>query len=129
MSPLTGRAQRRFRQLEIPISQLQAGVYSPKNELVPWGAIATLHPGARDLQERLGIGFSDSYDQLDFVKVALLELPSTRRVALVEHVNAPIAGTEVHAEVDGAPAAQDLLAEVREALELAEGEVAWQRYQ
>ena len=127
MSERAGLDQYRFRQVQIPPGQLQAGVYSPQNKLVPWGAIATLQPGAMDLQEQLGIRFSDSHDQLDYLKIALLEMPSRKCVALVEHSSAPTPGLEVHADVTSAPAAADLLDEILETLGLPEDAVTWRR--
>ena len=128
MSRAINQQPRAFRQLTIPRSQLQEGVFGPSNELVPWGALATLHLDAGELQERLGIAFSDSHDDLDYLKVALLELPSAQRVALIEHRHAPVSGTEVHGDAEHPLAAARLLAEVRDTLGLAEDDVAWQRY-
>ena len=124
-----GSDRRLFKQLELPKWQLEAGVYNPRNELVPWGAVAILRLPPDSLHERLGIQFDQSYDDLDFVKVALLELVrSGKRVALVEHVHAPVRGTEIHAEVDRPAAAKDLVNELTEALELAHGDLLWQRF-
>lgn len=128
MSALPDRSRRRVRQIDIPTAQLETGVYGPHNTLVPWGAIATLQLGARDLGQRSGIHFAESYDQLDSLWIALLELPSRRHVALVEHLHAPVAGIEVHAAAQEASAAEELLAETMQELALRETDVVWRRF-
>jgi len=119
----------RSRQIQIPEAQLEAGVYGPANTLVPWGMIATLHPRAQTLTRHVGLQFADSFDAVDTLKVALIETPSAVRVALVDHVGAPVPATEVHANVSDPRAAEQLLREVLVALKLGNEEVVWRRPQ
>ena len=127
MSPLIHRADRRARQIPIPDAQLKAGVYGPANRLVPWGMIATLVPRAQALTTRAGIQFADSFDDVDALKVALIEMPSAVLVALVDHLDAPVPAMEVHANVSDAPAVERLLQEVLAALDLTDDAVGWRR--
>jgi hypothetical protein len=115
------------RQILIPKAQLDAGVYGPANKLVPWGMIATLQPRAQTLAEHVGLRFADSFDEVDTLKVALIETPSATLVALVDHLGAPVPATEVHASVSDAGTAGRLLSEVLAALRLSDAEVSWRR--
>src|SRR5690349_104700 len=101
-----------FRQIPIPGQQLEAGVYGPENRLAPWGIIATLHPRAQTLAKHTGLRFAHSFDELDVVKIALIETSSATRVALVDHLGAPVAATEVHANVIDVRTADRVLHEV-----------------
>src|SRR3954447_5949502 len=96
MSRHRATGEQRFHQVLILSIQLTSGVYIPANTLVPRGRIALLAARARTLAERLGIGFADSFDGLDNLHVALIEVPSAGRVALVDHLSAPEPATEVH---------------------------------
>jgi hypothetical protein len=127
MSKQHKSGEHRLRQIPIPDKQLKAGVYSPANELVPWGMIATLHPRARALAKHAGLHFEDSFDEVDALQIALIEISGGRRVALVDHVDAPVPATEVHANVTDTQAADELLHEVLAALNLDETEVAWRQ--
>jgi hypothetical protein len=128
MTPEIATSRRRFRQIKLPESQLQDGAYGANNETLPWGPLASLRADPMSLKKRLGIHFHESHDDLDFVKVALLELlPSKRRVALVQHARAPVADTEVHARVDPSTTATQIVTEVAEALEVEPDEFSWQQ--
>ena len=117
----------RSQQIPIPAAQLEAGVYDPENKLVPWGVIATLHPRAQALTERVGLQFARSFDEVDGLQVALIRTPSAALVALVDHLSAPVSATEVHANVANAGAAEGVLREVLAALRLSDDEVSWRR--
>jgi hypothetical protein len=117
----------RSRQIVIPAPQLETDVYGPTNTLVPWGMIATLHSRALTLAKRVGLQFADSFDDVDDLKVALIETPSATLVALVDHLGAPVPATEVHANVADPGAAERLLREVLAALKLSDDEVRWRR--
>jgi hypothetical protein len=118
----------RFYQITIPSGQLEAGVYSPTNELVPWGVIATLRPRASVLADRLGIQLQQSFDDVDALSLAVLETPSGNRVALVDRLRAPVPATEVHANVQDPTAARRLLDALLAALDLDADSVMWWRY-
>jgi hypothetical protein len=126
MSRHQSTGEQRFRQITIPPAQLRSGVFGPANTEVPWGRIALLAPRAQMLAERAGLKFADSFDGLDNLQVALIDVPSAGRVALVDHLGAPEPATEVHADVEGAEAARILKA-VLAALGLTESDVLWRR--
>jgi hypothetical protein len=119
----------RLRQIAIPQSQLEAGIYGPTNTLVPWGAIATLRPRAVDIAAQIKLHFDLSFDDVDQLQVALLELTPSTRIALVDHLRAPVPATEVHANVDDAVTARQLLMAILAHLQLGEDAVTWWRYQ
>ncbi len=117
----------RSEQVPIPASQLESGVYGPANKLVPWGMIATLHPRAPALANLVGLDFAESFDDVDDLQVALIRTPSAKLIALVDHRDAPVPATEVHADVVDAKTAEGLLHEVLAALKLTDAEVSWRR--
>ena len=84
-------------------------------------AVLALEP--EELSRTRDLGFQDSYDDLDDLKVAIV---ATERAtyALVRHRNSPSPGTEVHAPA-GNPelALSDLLTK----LKLSEADVLWTR--
>jgi hypothetical protein len=116
-----------FHQIPIPPTLLEHGVYGPQNALVPWGAIATLALRATDLARHVSIEFAQSYDDLDYLQVALLDVPPVGRVALVDHLHAPEPGIEIHANVDDPIAADRAIAAVLQALKLPPTVVKWRR--
>src|SRR6266581_1724856 len=92
-----------FRQVLLPMAQLAYGLTrrdepEPTNEeMVPWEPIAILVPEPDELHMLSGITFQDTFDQLDYVKVAVMDLISGRRIALIRHTRNTASGTEVHA--------------------------------
>src|SRR3954454_17840184 len=118
--------EQRFRQIPISPAQLSSGVYGPANTDVAWGRIALLAPRAWMLTERLVVQFPDSFDGLDNLQIAVIDVPFAGRVALVDHLGAPEPATEVHADVEGAEAAP-LLKAVLAALGLTAKDVLWRR--
>ena len=118
----------RFRQVQLSREHLGQGVYGPHNTLVPWGSIATLSCDAERLGRKLGIQFDDSFDGLDFVRVALLDLESGRRIALVQHTRAPETCVEIHADAAGETCAGKVLEEVERTLGISPSCFNWRRY-
>jgi hypothetical protein len=116
-----------FHQIPIPPTLLEQGVYGPANTLVPWGAIATLALRATDLARHVPIEFAQSYDDLDYLQVALLDVPPVGRVALVDHLHAPEPATEIHTNVDDPIAVDRVLAAVLQALKLPPTALKWRR--
>jgi len=91
--------------------------------------IATLQPRARTIERHVGLQFERSFDALDELEVAVIETPSATRVALVDHLDAPVPATEVHARVADAREAEAILREVLAALQLSDDMVSWRRHQ
>ncbi len=69
--------------------------------------IATLKLEPDDLQERFGLEFSLEQDDLDGVRVAVVELPSGSVMGLVRYEHAPEPGTGLFAE-ETAPVEKEL---------------------
>jgi hypothetical protein len=136
-----------FRQVLLPMAQLVCGLTrrdepAPTNEeMVPWEPIAILVPEPDELHVLSGITFQDTFDQLDDLKVAVLDLISGRRVALVRHTQNNASGTEVHVlpqqftsatDLPGIMTAIDqhqdaLITETLDALGIEAAEVSWRR--
>jgi hypothetical protein len=129
MSEVSGPAQGRFRQIPIPPSQLADGVYGPTNTIVPWGIIATLRPRAQDIASSSALEFQQSFDEVDYLQVAVLELAPSLNVALVEHRGAPVPATEVHANITDPRLAAGILHALLRALSLGDDAVTWRRFQ
>src|SRR5579883_851489 len=75
-----------FRQVVIPEDQVRQGLpklpYWEVPATLPF-AITKLEP--LDLEDRLGIKFQASFDDLDFLSLAVLALPSGYRFSLIRH--------------------------------------------
>jgi len=54
--------------------------------------VATLVPEPDELHARLAIAFQETHDQLDYLKLGVLDLASGRRIALIRHTRSPGAG-------------------------------------
>ena len=63
---------------------------------MPWEPVATLVPEPDELHARLAIAFQETHDQLDYLKLGVLDLASGRRIALIRHTRSPGPGTDVH---------------------------------
>jgi hypothetical protein len=59
-----------------------------------------------DLESRWGIRFDDSFDNLDYVKVAVVQLRDGPRLTLLLHRGSPVPGIKLCA-VDASPASYD----------------------
>jgi hypothetical protein len=88
--------------------------------------IAVLNAEPDELLRRFGLNFQQSYDDLDEVQVAVLELGSDRRVTLTRHRGSPTQGTVVEA-LPAEIAHGDVLAQLGTALELKREDFAWRR--
>ncbi len=72
------------------------------------------------------LNFISSYDDLDFLVFALVDLPSGNRVALVRHQNAPYFGTEIYL-APNLSSANSVLAEALDALNISNTDIEWIR--
>jgi hypothetical protein len=137
-----------FKQVLLPRAQLAYGLTRRRDqpeptmaELVPWEPVAVLVPEPDELHARLGITFQETQDQLDYLRLAMLDLASGRRIALVRHSRSPAPGTEVYVlpqqltsatDLPGVMTAIDrhqsaLITETLNALGIDAGEVSWRR--
>lgn len=110
-------------------------------ELVPWEPIAELKLGPHELVVRARLRFQHTFDGLDFVQLAVVDLDSGRRIALLQHRGSPPSSTLLYVlpqqftsatDLPGLMTAIDqqqdvLIEETLTALGLAATEVVWRR--
>jgi hypothetical protein len=141
---------RRYRQIFLSPEELDYGLTIRHDrprppdhwEAVPWFPVAVLAEDPDALETRLGVTFQDTLDQLDYLRLVLLELPSGLRAALLRHRGAHGSGTDLYIlpqqrvsvaalrrHMDAAiDSIQDaVLTEIVEALGLDREEVDWVR--
>lgn len=98
-----------------------------------WGSdlgepIALLRAEPEQLAKTAGVSFSSGYDDLDYVKVALVTVPSGAAYALVSHERSPERGTEIVARSDQPLKALGTdLESLLKRLRISPGAVAWVR--
>jgi hypothetical protein len=95
-----------FSQVPLRPEQLEHGLATSSNEEVPSVPIAMIAADPADLESRWGLRFDDSFDNLDSVKVAVVQLQDGPRLTLLHHRRSPVPGIEVCA-VDAGPASYD----------------------
>jgi hypothetical protein len=98
---------------QIPVSEWQ-----PENRPI---AMVRLEPA--DFEARFGLQFDDTHDDLDYLKIAVVEFPSGHQMGLLRHKRNPVPGTVVHAGVtlDAESARNEFL----HMLGLAEADFTW----
>jgi hypothetical protein len=95
---------KRYRQVVLSDAQLASGLSNhpalppppPDAEPVPWEPIAVLHAEPDDLERRLNISFQESIDDLDYLRLAVIDLADGIRVGLIRHTRNQAPGTQVH---------------------------------
>lgn len=113
------------RQIQLTDDQLRAGLAAELNRDVPGNVELVINQEPQDLAERLGIEFQETFDNLDYVRMAVLELPGGNRVALLRHRGNPVAGTEVATAKSGVD--QEFIETVLSSLGLDETNISWRR--
>lgn len=128
MRKRSGQPRKSIRQVPIPPEILQQGAFGPHNNLLPWGPLATVRCRPDALSRALNIEFQDSFDDLDDLRVALVEVgQSGRPVALVQHLNAPVSDTIIHVKADDRLSVEALVDEVITGLGIDVSDVTWTR--
>ncbi len=87
--------------------------------------VVALEPS--DFEQRLGVTFHDSFDNLDYLKVAVLQMPGGPRIAIIRHRGSPTPGTDIclsEAVFDRNPA---IVAQVLETLDVRGEDIVWSR--
>ena len=97
---------RPFSQVRLRPEQMEHGLAASSNEEVPSVPITMIAADPADLESRWGIRFDDSFDNLDYVKVAVVQLQDGRRLTLLVHRGSSVPGIELCA-VDASPASYD----------------------
>jgi hypothetical protein len=140
---------RRPKQVLLSQAQLKHGLVAQPGvppfvggELVPWEPIAEVRLEPDQLAARTGLIFQDTFDGLDYLKLAVVDLDSGQRIALVRHRGRPLPpGTLIHClpqrftsatDLPGVMAALDehqdvLIEETLETLGLEATDVVWRR--
>ena len=95
-----------FSQVPLRPEQVEHGLAASSSEEVPSVPITMIAADPADLESRWGIRFDDSFDNLDFVKVAVVQLQDGARLTLLLHRGSPVPGIELCA-VDASPASYD----------------------
>ena len=95
-----------FSQVPLPPEQLERRLAASSNEEVPSVPLTMFAADPADLESRWGLRFDDSFDNLDSVKVAVVQLRDGPRLTLLLHRGSPVPGIELCA-VDASPASYD----------------------
>lgn len=112
---------REHKQIRISEHQLKEGLATAD---LPGEPVAYLTFTPADLAHRYDLTFQDSFDNLDDLKIALLEFPSGRRVAFIHHNGFPLDETEIYLDRDDW-AREDILPDVLDALRIPERTISW----
>jgi hypothetical protein len=74
---------------QVPLrpEQLEHGLAASSNEEVPSVPITMIAADPADLECRWGIRFDDSFDNMDYVKVAVVQLRDGPRLTLLFHLH------------------------------------------
>jgi hypothetical protein len=95
-----------FSQVPLQPEQLEHGLAASSNEEAPCVPITMTAADPAALESRWGLRFDDSFDNLDYVKVAVVQLQDGPRLTLLRHRGSPVPGIELCA-VDASPASYD----------------------
>lgn len=94
---------RRSRQVLLSQAQLEHGLIARPGappfvagELVPWEPVAKVGLEPDELVARTSLMFQDTFDGLDFLQLAVIDLDSGRRIALVRHREPSLPGTLIY---------------------------------
>lgn len=112
-----------FRQVPLPTPKLEQGLSAFSNEDIPGVPVSMIAPEPSDLEHR-GIYFAQSFDDLDYVQVAVVQLNAGPRLALIRHQGNPMPGTEICA-VDASAASHQAVATLAEILGVRRGDILW----
>jgi hypothetical protein len=96
----------------------------------PWPSgygetVAVLSLSSEALASRYGLVFFDGSDNLDAYRAAAIRLESGRRIGLLQHGGAPVAGTELQADTEDDPL--EVIREFLDCFGLTAHELVWVR--
>lgn len=95
-----------FSQVPLRPEQLEYGLAASSNDEVPSVPITMIAADPADLESRWGLRFDESFDNLDHVKVAVVQVQDGPRLTLLFHRGSPVLGIEVCA-IDASPGSCD----------------------
>jgi hypothetical protein len=84
-----------FIQVPLRPDQLERGLPSLSNEEVPGVPVTMVSADPAELEKRWGLHFDDTFDNLDYVKVAVVQTRSGARLTLLVHRGNPVPGVEL----------------------------------
>jgi hypothetical protein len=87
--------------------------------------VAVLSLSSEALASRYGLVFFDGSDNLDAYRAAAVRLESGRRIGLLQHCGAPVAGTELQADTEDEPL--EVIREFLDCFGLTADELVWVR--
>ena len=116
-----------FSQVPLPDEALAGGLAALSEEKVPWWPVAILALEPSEIEQRYHIKFYDSFDNLDYLKVAVLDMCSGVRVALKRHRGTPGPGTDISVSANRIHDYEPVVSEVVDALGLHPDDVLWSR--
>lgn len=96
----------------------------------PWpsgygGTVAVLSLSSEALASRYGLVFFDGSDNLDAYRAAAIRLESGRQIGLLQHLGAPVTGTELQADAQDDPL--EVIREFLDCFGLTADELVWVR--
>ncbi|MBV9322913.1 MAG: hypothetical protein JO352_03875 [Chloroflexi bacterium] len=112
-------------QILLTDEQLEAGLDDKMNWPSPGENLMMLSVEPEDLASRFRIKFQESWDDLDYLKVARLQTRSGKQFTLVRHRGTPAPGVLVTVGTGELAAASDFERELMEALEVTPEQVVW----
>ena len=115
--------------VQVPLSDkaLAGGLAALTEEEVPWWPVAIIALEPSEIEQKHHIEFYDSFDNLDYLKVAVLDMCSGVRVALKRHRGMPGPGTDISVSARHIHDYEPVVAEVADALGLHPDDVLWSR--
>jgi hypothetical protein len=110
-------------QLRLSESQRNNGL-EPGGVAIPGTPVAIIDLSTEELQSRRTLQFERTFDDLDYLDAALLELPEGQRFALTRHANAPDGGTTISVfEADSFDS--QLLQQILRSLDIEKTQLRW----
>lgn len=113
-----------IRQIHLGEERLTRGLFDKAAAPLPRVDSALLRRSPEDIGRKFGVRFEASWDDLDHLEIALLQIDGGPQFALVRHRGAPVDGTEVwlHPEEWNRPG---VLEAVLTELDVPPGDVLW----
>jgi hypothetical protein len=109
------------KQVRLGHDVLRSGLHRVSDALVPGYRFALVDVPIGELAHSLGLELEQSFDGLDYVDVAVVELPSGKRTAFMRHSGGPEDQTEVWLP----EASADLWDTLRKEASIGEEAVVW----
>ena len=118
-----------FIQVLMPEEKLQGGLMLlTENEAPAWWPIMLVAQEPEDFSREWGIEFQESFDDLDRLKIAVLDLVSGTMVVLRRYRGAPLGGTDVCVAFDAMTRSQEINKEVMDTFGLCDADILWSQF-